>query len=101
MTRTNRGTDNRKGGGRRKGSRPHVDPAEFWNPVPQLPDLEPISLATDPTVVVRSLGDLPLHDHGQRTAHEINRVLVRSSLLAGALAELAGVLEDPGEPDVH
>jgi hypothetical protein len=54
-------------------------------------------VATDPTMVLRSLGDLPLYGQGQRSAHEIHRVLVRSSMLAGALAELAGLSEDPEE----
>jgi hypothetical protein len=96
MTGPNRPTKNRKRAGRGKG--PKVDPAEFWNPVPPLPDPEPIAVATDPTIVFRSLGDLPVHDHGGRTSHEIHRVLVRSSTLAGALAELAGLLEDPDGP---
>jgi hypothetical protein len=98
MTSTPRGKNSRKRGGRGKG--PKSDPAEFWNPVPLLPDPEPIPVATDPTMVLRSLGDLPLYGQGQRSAHEIHRVLVRSSMLAGALAELAGLSEEPEEPDI-
>ena len=99
MTSTPRGKRSRKRGGR--GKDPKIDPAEFWNPVPQLPDPEPISVATDPTMVLRSLGDLPLYGQGQRTSHEIHRVLVRSSMLAGALAELAGLFEEPREPEIY
>jgi hypothetical protein len=98
MNSTPRGGSSRKRGGR--GKSPKVDPAEFWKPVPQLPDPEPISVATDPTMILRSLGDLPLHGHGQQTSHEIHRVLVRSSMLAGALAELAGLLEEPEQSAV-
>lgn len=90
MSAARRGNNRRKNTGRKA---PRVDPAEFWKPVPQLPDPEPISPATDPTIVVRSLGELPLPDRGQRASHEINRVLVRSSMLAGALAEVADLLE--------
>jgi hypothetical protein len=96
MTSTPKGKNSRKRGGGR-GKTQKVDPAEFWNPVPQLPDPEPISLATDPTMVLRSLGDLPSYGQGQHTSHEIHRVLVRSSLLAGALADVAGLLETPDE----
>ncbi len=97
MSRTRKPTnkpENRKRGSRGKG-RDKVDAAEFWAVAPQLPAPEPITVATDPTMVLRSLGDLPLQDRGQRVSHEIHRVLVRSSLLAGALAELAGLLDTP------
>ena len=87
---------NRKRGGRGKGH-DRVDAAAFWDPPPQLPGPEPIAVATDPTMVVRSLGDLPLQDRGQRISHEVHRVLVRSSMLAGGLAELAGLLDTPTE----
>jgi hypothetical protein len=64
--------------------------------VPQLPDPAPIAVSTDPTMIVRSLGDLPLHNQGQHQAeHEIARVLVRASMLAGALADVAGLAEQP------
>ena len=53
------------------------------------------TVTTDPTMVVRSLGDLPLYGHGQHVAHEINRVLVRSAMLAGALADVAGLSSEP------
>jgi hypothetical protein len=99
MTSTPRGKRSGKKGGRGKG--PRSNPADFWNPVPQLPDPEPISVATDPTIVLRSLGDLPLYGQGQRTSHEIHRVLVRSSMLAGALANVAGLLEEPEEPEIN
>jgi hypothetical protein len=76
-----------------------VDPADFWKPVPQLPDPEPIAVATDPTMVVRSIGDPPLYDQGQRASHEVARTLVRASRLAGALADVAGLLEESDEPE--
>ena len=90
------GNSRRKGGRRRPGNK--LKPAELWRPVPQLPDPEPIVLPADPTMIVRSLGDPPLHGQGQQAEHEIARVLVRASLLAGALADVAGLLERPGEP---
>ena len=86
-------SNNRRKGGRRRGNK--LKPAELWKPVPQLPDPEPIAVASDPTMIVRSLGDPPLHGQGQQAEHEIARVLVRASMLAGALADVAGLVERP------
>ena len=97
MTSKPKKSNGRGRGGRGKG--PKVDPVEFWKPVPQLPDPEPIVLATDPTMAVRSIGDPPLYDQGQHASHEMARALVRASRLAGALADVAGLLEDPDEAD--
>lgn len=97
MTSKPRGTNSRKRGGRNKA--PKVDPVDFWKPVPQLADPEPITVATDPTMVVRSIGDPPLHDQGQLVSHEIARTLVRASRLAGALADVADLLEEPDETE--
>src|SRR5690349_8635070 len=93
MTSRSRGSSNRQRGGR--GKAPKVDPVDFWKPVPQLPDPEPIAVATDPTMAVRSIGEPPLYDQGQHASHEVARALVRASRLAGALADVAGLLEDP------
>ena len=97
MSNRKKGSNNRGRGGRKS---PKVDPAEFWKPVPQLPDPEPISVTTDPTMVVRSLGDPPLYGQGVRAEHEIHRVLVRSSMLARALADVAGLLSESEEPEL-
>jgi hypothetical protein len=97
MSSRKKGSGRGQRGGR--GKSPRIDPAEFWKPVPQLADPEPIAVTTDPTMVVRSLGDLPLYGQGQRAEHEIHRVLVRSTMLAGALADMAGLLE-PEDPEL-
>ena len=97
MTSKPRGTGNRRRGGRGKG--PKVDAADFWKPVPQLPDPEPISVTTDPTMVIRSIGDPSLYDQGQHASHEIARALVRASRLAGALADVAGLLDEHHEAE--
>jgi hypothetical protein len=83
----------RKGGRRRQGNK--LKPADLWKPVPQLPEPQPIVVASDPTMIVRSLGDPPLHGQGQQAEHEIARVLVRASMLASALADVAGLLDRP------
>jgi hypothetical protein len=83
----------RKGGRRRQGNK--LKPADLCKPVPQLPEPQPIVVASDPTMIVRSLGDPPLHGQGQQAEHEIARVLVRASMLASALADVAGLLDRP------
>jgi hypothetical protein len=87
-------SNRRKNHGRRRGGG-KLKPADVWRPVPQLPDPEPIVASTDPTMIVRSLGDPPLLGQGQQAEHEIARVLVRASLLAGALADVAGLRAEP------
>jgi hypothetical protein len=88
-------SSNRRKGGRRRNK---LKPADLWKPVPQLPDPEPITVTKDPTMIVRSLGDPPLHGQGQQAEHELARVLVRASMLAGALADVAGLRADD-DPD--
>ena len=88
-------SSNRRKSGRRRNNK--LKSADLWKPVPQLPDPRPIQVSVDPTMIVRSLGDPPLHGQGQQAEHEIARVLVRASMLAGALADVAGLLEQPGD----
>ena len=85
----------RKSSGGRRRSGAKLKPTDLWRPVPQLPDPEPIVHTPDPTMIVRSLGDPPLHGQGAQAEHEIARVLVRASMLASALADVAGLLERP------
>lgn len=108
MSRQNKSPKQNKGnrqsgsGGRQRGGRggpPKIDTAEFWKPVPPLGDPEPISVTTDPTMVVRSLGDLPLYGYGQQVSHEIHRVLVRAAMLAGGLADVAGLSPNEKDPE--
>jgi hypothetical protein len=86
-------SNNRRKNSRRRGGN-KLKPADLWKPVPQLPDPEPITVVVDPTMIVRSLGDPPLHGQGQQATHEVNRVLIRASMLAGALADVAGLMAD-------
>jgi len=78
--------------GRRRGSR--SKPVDVWRPVPQLPDLEPIRPADDPTVLLNSLGSPPLPGIGQRGEHAFELVIQRSAMLAAALASTADLLPD-------
>lgn len=84
-------------GRRRRGKKPKA--SDLWRPVPPLPDPEPIVAASDPTVVVRSLGTPPLK--GQGSLAEANLAVVvdaASQMAASALAALAGLMPPP-DPD--
>lgn len=70
---------------------------DLWRPVPQLPDPEPIVAATDPGIVLRSLGNPPLLGQGSQAEHAFELVVRRSAALASALAAAAGLLGDPDE----
>ncbi len=72
----------------------HVD---LWQPVPALPDPEPIVPATDPRMTVRSLGDPPLAGQGAVAEHYLGAVLDRAGALATALAAAAGLLAEPSD----
>ena len=67
---------------------------DLWQPVPALPDPEPIVPATDPRMTVRSLGDPPLAGQGAVAEHYLGAVLDRAGALATALAAAAGLLAD-------
>lgn len=72
---------------------------DLWRPVPQLPDPQPITPASDPGMLLRSLGTPPLQGQGSQAEHAFELVVRRSSALASALAAAAGLLADPDEGD--
>jgi hypothetical protein len=74
-------------------------PVRLWRPVPQLPDPTPVVPATDPTVVLRSLGDLPLQGQVAVAEHYVAAVVERAAALATALAASADLLGTPGGAD--
>ncbi|MBV9663829.1 MAG: hypothetical protein JOZ37_07670, partial [Actinobacteria bacterium] len=71
-------------------------PVRLWRPVPQLPDPTPVVPATDPTVVLRSLGDVPLQGQVAVAEHYVAAVVERAAALATALAASADLLANPG-----
>ena len=98
------GNQGKQGGGKRKGGRRRrgqKKPVDLWRPVPQLEDPRPIAPASDPTILIRSLGDPPLHGQGQVAEHYMAAVIERAAGLATALAATANLLELSGteEPD--
>ena len=81
---------NRSGNRRRRGNRQGTS---VWRAAPPPPEVEPVALAGDPTVVLRSLGDPPLPGQGAVAEHYLAAVVERASQMAAALAAAAGVLE--------
>ena len=72
----------------------------MWRPVPQLDPVKPIAIATDPTAMLRSLGDPPLQGHEVVAGHYMAAVIEQAARLATALAAAAGLLADPNaDPD--
>jgi hypothetical protein len=77
--------------GRRRPAK-KAKPADLWAPVPELPPPAPIAPASDPTALLRSLGDPPLQGQGAVAGHYIGAFVERAAGLATALAAAAGLL---------
>ena len=85
----------RRGQGRR-GQRGKPKPLHLWRPVPPSPPVEPIVPASDPTALIRSLGDPPLRS--EQSAYYLAAVVERAAALASALAASADLLASQEEP---
>ena len=68
---------------------------DLWRPVPKLSEPERIHPVTDPTAVLRSLGDPPLQGQGAVAEHYLAAVVARASGMATALAMAADLLAEP------
>jgi hypothetical protein len=66
---------------------------DLWRPVPPLPPVERITPGADATMLLRSLGDPPLHGQGAVAEHYLNAVVERAAGLATALAASADLLD--------
>ena len=96
------GGNRRKGQGRRRGGNQKAKPVDLWRPVPPLPDLERIKPVSDPTALVRSLGDPPLAGQDHTALESIAKVANRASKTAIALAYSADLVQLPdAEPDAE
>jgi hypothetical protein len=84
---------------RRQGGKGKQKPVDLWRPVPPLPEVDPIVPASDPTALLRSLGEPPPPMPGAAEI-AIAQVVDRAAGLATALAAAGGLLVLPGdEPD--
>ena len=90
------GTPPRRSDGRSRRSR-RPKRVDLWRPVPALAPPEPIVPATDPTALLRSLGDPPLAGQASVAAHYLAAVVERAAGLATALAATTGLLAEPDE----
>ncbi len=84
----------RRGGGGGK-----AKPVDIWRPVPPLPDPTPITPASDPTALLRSIGGPPLRARSDMAEAYLLAVSERAAGLATALAAAAGLLAGPPEDD--
>ncbi len=84
-------------GRRRRPNKPKRH-ADLWRAVPELPAPQPIAPATDPTALLRSLGEPPLQGQVGVAQGYMMAVVERAAGLATALAAAADLLA-PGEPD--
>jgi hypothetical protein len=92
----------RKSGKRRRGQGGgggKARPLDLWHPVPALPDPVPIVPASDPRVLLRSLGDPPLAGQGAVAEHYMGAVVDRAAALATALAAAADLLAEADDDD--
>jgi len=69
-------------------------PADLWRPVPQLPEPDEIAPATDPTALLRSLGDPPLPRNSLVAGRYFTTVVERAAAMATALAASVDLLAD-------
>lgn len=87
------GRSRRRGGGAGK-------PTDLWRAVPEPPEPDDIDPADDPTALLRSLGDPPLHGQKVTAGHYLSAVVERAAGLATALAATADLLApEPVEGD--
>lgn len=85
---------------RKRGGGGKAKPVDIWRPVPPLPDPTPISPATDPTALLRSIGAPPLRARSAMAEAYLLAVAERAAGLATALAAAADLLATQDtEPD--
>ncbi len=65
---------------------------DLWRPPPPLPEVRPIRPSSDPSMLVRSLGDPPLGAKSVLAGHYLAALLERAAGTAVALAVSADLL---------
>lgn len=72
---------------------------DFWRPPPPLPELRPIQPSSDPSLLIRSLGDPPLGAKSVLAGHYLAALLERAAGTAVALAVSADLLAKERDGD--
>jgi hypothetical protein len=88
-----------KRGPKQGGGRNEAQAAELWRAGPPLPHPERIRPASDPTALIRSLGNPPLRGQSNVAEHYLIAVVERAADVATALAASAGLLAEGDEDD--
>jgi hypothetical protein len=81
-----------KSRGRGRGGEHKPRTLDLWRPVAPLPEPEPITPATDPAALIRSLGHPPLAEQSIVAEHYLAAVVERAAGLASALAATGNLL---------
>lgn len=72
---------------------------DLWRPPPALPPPAKITPSTDPSLLVRSLGDPPLGNKSVLAGHYLAALVERAAGLATALAVSADLLAGTDDTD--
>lgn len=84
---------NRRGRGRSGQALTARTAGDFWGDVDKLPVVDSVTLTTDPSAVVRSLGRPPLAGHEAVSEHYFRAVYEQAVVLAGVLATAGDLLD--------
>ena len=89
--------------GRGKGTAPGSGSAktsgDFWGSPDKLPSVEEVTVSTDPSAVVRSLGRPPFPGHEAVSEYYLRAVYDNTAKLAEVLATAGDLLSEPSETE--
>ena len=74
-------------------------PFDVWDAPSALPEVRAVTPATDPTSLLRSLGDAPLAARGLPVDEFLFRAVIKASQLAGSVAHLGGLYAPQDDDD--
>jgi hypothetical protein len=72
---------------------------DVWETPPELPAVRPVTPATDPTSLLRSLGDPPLAARGLPVDEYLFRAVIKASQLATGVAAAASLYAPSDDDD--
>ena len=72
---------------------------DVWDTPAPLPEARPVTPVTDPTSLLRSLGDPPLAARGLPVDEILFRAVIKASQLAGGVAATANLLAPSDDED--
>ena len=72
---------------------------DFWGSAEKLPAVEEVTVSTDPSAVVRSLGRPPFPGHEAVSEYYLRAVYDNTAKLAEVLATAGDLLSEPSEAE--